>query len=105
MDPYISIAGSSMARSTVTLLIFHFKNHIIGASAWCPTGKCSADPLGHTAIRRAQALDAYDHNTLGALQFVAKALEVWFVFIASSLVYNVTLMLASSDNGLPSASS
>lgn len=95
------LLGLAWLAPTTILLIFHFKNHIIGASAWCPTGKCSADPLGRTAIRRAQALDEYDHNTLGALQFVAKALEVWFVFIATSLVYNVTIMLASSGNGLP----
>lgn len=95
------VLGLLWLAPIITLLIFHFQNHVIGASAWCPTGKCSADPLGHAAIQRAQALDEYDHNTLGALQFVAKALEVWFVFIATSLVYNVTIMLAARGNGLP----
>jgi len=95
------LLGLLWLAPTITFLIFHFETHIIGASAWCPTGKCSADPLSHRAIERAQALDEYDHNTLGVLQLVAKALEVWFVFIATSLVYNVTMMLASSGNGLP----
>ena len=98
------LLGLSWLAPIITLLVLHFTNHIIGASAWCPNGKCSVDPLGNmgeNAIQRAQELDGHDHNTLGGLQFVAKALEVWFVFIATSLVYNVTIMMASRSNGLP----
>ncbi len=85
----------------VTLLIFHFRNQIIGASAWCPFSRCSFNPLDSSAIRIAKKMDVNDHNILGALQFVAKALEAWFVFVAASLLYNVTMILASTSNGLP----
>ena len=94
------ILGLLWLAPITTLLILNWKGHIIGASAWCPRGGCSADPFGNDAIQRAQKLDKDDHNTNGALQFVAKALEVWFVFVASSLVYNVAMMFAAKG-GLP----
>ena len=40
-------------------------------------------------------------NLLGGLQFGAKAAEVWFMFIAVSLVFQVTSILARSEHGLP----
>jgi hypothetical protein len=85
----------------VVLLVLNFRNSIIGASAWCPFGKCSAEALSTNATPRAQKLDKNDRNTLGGLQFVAKFLEVWFVFIATSLVYNGTMLLASRGRSLP----
>jgi len=45
--------------------------------------------------------DHDDHNLLGALQLVAKALEVWFELIAGALVYLVTMLLAGKKEGLP----
>ena len=57
--------------------------------------------LSDNAIQRMHQLDQNDHNALGALQFVAKALEVWFVFVATSLVYNVAMIVASRAGGLP----
>ena len=38
---------------------------------------------------------------LGGLQFVAKVLELWFGSVAVNLIYNVTMWLASRDEGLP----
>ena len=84
-----------------TLLFLNFKGYIIGASAWCPGKNCSADQLGDDAIMKAQRLDKDDHNTLGALQFVAKALEVWFMYIATSMVYEVAMLFAKRGGGLP----
>lgn len=84
-----------------TLLVLNYKNHVIGASAWCPLGHCSADVLGEDAIQKAKKLDKNDHNTLGALQFVAKALEVWFMLIATSLVYDISMVFAKKGGGLP----
>lgn len=83
------------------LLYLNFSEFIIGPSAWCPRGNCAADPLAKDAVGRAQKFDKHDHNTLGALQFVAKALELWFLFVAGLLLYNVTMLLASRDHGLP----
>lgn len=94
------ILGLLWLAPMATLLILNWKGHVIGASAWCPRGRCSANPLSNDAIQRAQKLDKDDHNTNGALQFVAKALEVWFVFVASSLVYNVAMTFAAKG-GLP----
>ncbi|KAF2167799.1 hypothetical protein M409DRAFT_53763 [Zasmidium cellare ATCC 36951] len=92
------------------LLILNIKGHIIGASAWCPGGRCyPALYAGSTlkAERQAAELPAkYDrqtHNLVGALQFTAKALEVWFIMIATWLVYLVTAKLAAASSGLPIA--
>lgn len=46
-------------------------------------------------------MEAEDHNLLGALQLVAKTLEVWFMFVAGSLVYDLAMLLARNSDGLP----
>lgn len=84
-----------------TLLALNYTNHVIGASAWCPRGRCSADPLTKDAFQKAKQLDKADHTTLGALQLVAKALETWFVLIATSMVYDLSMIFATKGNGLP----
>ncbi|KAL8652838.1 MAG: hypothetical protein Q9226_004090 [Calogaya cf. arnoldii] len=84
-----------------TLLWLNFSKHVIGASAWCPRGNCNAEGNSDNAIKRAQKLDSHDHNVTGALQFVAKALEVWFFFVATSLVYDMGIMFAKRGRGLP----
>lgn len=85
----------------ISLLALNLSSHIIGPSAWCPRGQCSADSLNGVAIGVARLLDKADHNTLGVLQFVAKALELWFGFIAANLIYNITMRLTSRNDGLP----
>ncbi|KAL8875924.1 MAG: hypothetical protein Q9198_005789, partial [Flavoplaca austrocitrina] len=85
----------------VTLLWLNFSKYIIGASAWCPGGNCNAEGNSDNAIERASKLDRQDHNVNGALQFVAKALEVWFMFVATSLVYDMGVMFAKKGRGLP----
>lgn len=87
-----------------TLLAFNYKRHIIGASVWCPLGKCSADVFDLSSndyIQRANKLDRDDHNALGALQFVAKGLEIWFMLVATALVYDVAMVFARRGGGLP----
>ncbi|KAK4495614.1 hypothetical protein PRZ48_012882 [Zasmidium cellare] len=90
------------------LLILNIKGHIIGASAWCPGGRCyPAIYAGSTfkaELQSAELPAKYDretHNLVGGLQFVAKALEVWFILIATWLVYLVTAKLAATSSGLP----
>ncbi len=46
-------------------------------------------------------LDRNEHNLLGTLQFVAKALEIWFMFVATSLAYDVVMLLAKGSGGIP----
>ena len=85
----------------IVLLYFNFTNYIIGPSASCPSGGCKADPFAASDSRWAQGLDYNDHNTLGGLQLVAKVLELWFLFVAIRVVYNITMVLASNGDGLP----
>lgn len=91
----------------IALLILNIKRHVIGASAWCPGGDCY--PAIYAESYRAQLkvterpakYERESHNLVGALQFVAKALEVWFIIIASWLVYLMTTKLAERSAGLP----
>lgn len=85
----------------IALLVLNFQGYVIGASIWCPRGDCSADPLGMHASEKRADLDHQDHNVMGALQFVSKALEVWFMFISTSLIYDVAMLLAKKGGGLP----
>ncbi|MCJ1405875.1 hypothetical protein MMC11_009105 [Xylographa trunciseda] len=84
------------------LLVFNFMQYSPGASVWCPQGKCAVwNYTGGVDIANAYRLDRNDHDALGALQFGAKALEVWFVFVATSLVYHVAMIYARGSSGLP----
>ena len=94
---------------TITLLILNFKTHILGPVVWCPKGRCNSaiwedtDDIGDnsTAITHALEHDKVDHNALGVLQLFAKALEVWFILIATALVYDLSMMIARKNGGLP----
>lgn len=85
----------------ILLLYYNLSSHIIGPSASCPLTGCKADPLGTGNSRWMVKLDHNDHNTLGVLQLVAKVLELWFLFVAISLLYNIAMGLASNEGGLP----
>lgn len=90
----------------LTLLALNLKQQVIGASAWCPFGHCSADTYSSDTsfvVERLHKLDERNHNLLGALQLVAKALEVWFIFIVGLLIYLLTMMLAEGRAGIPVA--
>ena len=90
-----------------TLLAFNYKNRIIGATL-CPRARCLDDIwsihdniFSDYAAESAKKLNRVDHNTLGALQLVAKALETWFVFIATSIIFDLSIILAKKGKGLP----
>jgi hypothetical protein len=86
----------------VALLVINYIGWRIGASVGCGVKKsCDYDPFTPDAFKRAAEMDKKDHNILGALQFVAKALEVWFMVLAASLVYDLTMLLAAKGDGLP----
>ncbi|KAL8940418.1 MAG: hypothetical protein Q9211_002283 [Gyalolechia sp. 1 TL-2023] len=84
-----------------TLLYLNFRHFVIGASVWCPGGDCNAESTTDGAIQRAQQLDRNDHDANGALQFAAKFLEVWFMFVATGLLYDIGLLFARQGRGLP----
>lgn len=98
---FTQFLGLLWVAPIVYLLYLNFSSFIIGPSVWCPRRHCPADPLASDAVGRAQRFDKHDHNTLGALQFVAKALELWFIFVACALLYNIVMTLASREHGLP----
>lgn len=88
----------------MVLLILNFKRQIVGASAWCPNQDCHVgwfNPVTSIPVQKLRAFDRRDHNLLGALQFAAKALEIWFELIALALVYLITFMIAGKKDGLP----
>jgi hypothetical protein len=87
----------------LTLLIFNFRTHIVGASAWCPRKNCHAgifNPVMSTPIENLRRFDKRDHNLLGALQIVAKIIEIWFTLIVAALVSRLTFLLAKKKSGL-----
>ena len=86
-----------------TLLYLNLSRYIIGATAWCPK-HCWVDawnPMTSVTQENTVRFNRHNHNLLGALQLVAKALEVWFVFISVALVYLVTMRFASKEEGVP----
>lgn len=86
----------------VALLVLNFQGSIIGASAWCFRGDCNVDHFSATRNRHEEEQYSHDsRNLVGVLQVVAKALEVWFVFITFSLVFLATMSLAEHSRGLP----
>lgn len=95
---YLSpLLGLLWLAPIITLLTLNFEGYIAGASVGCGVENC--DVLWST--NTSQKLDARDHNILGALQLVSKALEVWFIFLAGALVYNLSMLLATKKEGLP----
>ena len=88
----------------VALLYLNFTEYIVGASAWCPGGHCwldSFNPITSVPQMNLRKFDKENHNLLGGLQLVAKALEVWFTLIATALVYLITMIFAGKKEGLP----
>jgi hypothetical protein len=88
----------------VTLLVLNFMPYVVGASAWCPNRKCNPGlfaPSLSITIENTERFDRQDHNLLGALQIVAKLLEIWFTLIAAALVSKMTFWLARRNEGLP----
>ena len=91
------ILGLLWLAPALTLLILNAKEHIIGAGLGCHGDRCIINPYSKTAVLQAQKLDKQNHDILGALQIVAKLLEMWFTFLVGNLVYNLALRFAEKD--------
>ncbi|KAL2827498.1 hypothetical protein BJY01DRAFT_255661 [Aspergillus pseudoustus] len=96
---YRNVIGFLWLGPALALLILNFKGYIIGAGLDCPG--CQINPYSSDRVRFMQSLDRTNRNVLGALQFVAKALEVWFMYVAGSFVYRSVLFLSAKDRRLP----
>lgn len=98
------VIGLLWLAPITALLVLNYTKFVIGASVWCPRGQCQIDFLSDftsVVLKKASELDHADHDVLGALQFVSKSLEVWFMFISTSLVYDVAMMYMKKGGGLP----
>jgi hypothetical protein len=93
------ILGLAWIGPIIALLVLNFEGYVAGASVGCGVGNCDVSYLSRDNIT--QELDTKDHNILGTLQLVAKTLEVWFIFMAGDLVYNLSMLLAKKADGLP----
>lgn len=95
--------GLLWIAAIILLLWLNFSSFVIGGSAWCFKKQCGVIQYNaESEVTTNSLIEKYDkdnHNLLGGLQFAAKALEVWFMYIASSLVYLVAYTLARRTGG------
>ncbi|KAI9681237.1 MAG: hypothetical protein M1817_002519 [Caeruleum heppii] len=79
------------------ILVMNFREVSLGATLTCH---------GCTTFKRAFLLDPVeasrgDRNVIGALQIVSKLLELWFLFVAGKLVYDLCFHAAAVRQNLP----
>ena len=97
------LIGLGWLAPVLFLLYWNFKGHVIGAEVGCPNGYCPLNSyyLPFTYASRSDQYDKHNSDALGALQLVAKALEVYFIYNACSLVWSVMKLMLKSKAGLP----
>ena len=86
---------TSLARLVpmTALLAFNFRQTVVGAGFQCLLTECSF-PLDEQDSQTAQqTLSLFDRNVAGVLQVTAKVLELWFLSIVCSMVYNILIRL------------
>ena len=102
---YCSILFSVLWLAPAVFILFiNFRGQInpragvIGQSIGClgNSERCRLNLQDVNQISQAQKLAKLDKNALGALQLAAKALEVWFVTIATSLIFTMVKIIARS---------
>ncbi|KAL2846189.1 hypothetical protein BJY01DRAFT_247361 [Aspergillus pseudoustus] len=99
LDPR-NIVGFLWLGPALALLILNFRNHIIGSGLNCRS-HCRIDPYSTGQVEQIERLDGTNRDVLGALQFVAKGLEVWFMYVAASFIYILAVNLSAKDDRLP----
>lgn len=88
----------------LTFVVLNFRNHKVGATIWCMGQHCHVElfnPVISVPIANLEHFDGRDHNILGAMQILAKAVEIWFGFIVAALVSLITFRIAEKKKGLP----
>jgi hypothetical protein len=104
---YCSILFSVLWLAPAVFILFiNFRGQInpragvIGQSIGClgDSERCRLNLQDVNQISQAQKLAKLDKNALGALQLAAKALEVWFVTIATSLIFTMVKIIARSTS-------
>ncbi|KAI9763244.1 MAG: hypothetical protein M1840_000819 [Geoglossum simile] len=97
---FFQALGVAWLVPAITLLVLNFKHFIVGASIGCHGERCSLNLAQPDYFAKTQRLDRLDHNALGTLQIASKVMEVWFVMVAASVVYDLAILLAR-HGGLP----
>ncbi|KAI9764737.1 MAG: hypothetical protein M1839_005780 [Geoglossum umbratile] len=97
---FFQALGLAWLAPAIILLILNFSHFIVGASIGCHGERCSLNLAQPDYFTKTQKLDRLDHNALGTLQIASKVLEVWFVMVAASVVYDLAILLAQRG-GLP----
>lgn len=85
----------------IILLYLNIKKKVIGNTLWCPKGHCAILGESQRSIQQALKYDRKDHDVNGALLFAQKGIEVWFTAVATLLVYDIAIMIARREGGLP----
>ena len=96
------LVGVGWLGPMIYLLWLNFSRYVVGARVPCLNGDCVvnnfSDPSAYSNLKQ---YDEDTKNTNGALQLVAKALEIYFVYVAGSLVWMVMKLMLKSKSGLP----
>lgn len=85
----------------IILLYLNLTNYVIGNTLWCPSGHCNVQGDSSSSVQEALKHDANDHNVNGALLFAQKGVEVWFTMVATLLVFDLAMIFARREGGLP----
>jgi hypothetical protein len=98
----IQLISVAWLAPAIFLLYVNFKGQYIGSTIACYFKRnCHANPLSDRIVAINEKADEQNHDILGALQIVAKVLEIWFMFVATGLVYEVAMLLARQRSGIP----
>jgi hypothetical protein len=99
IDPR-NVIGFLWLGPALAILILNFRNYIIGSGLNCRS-HCRIDPYSTSQVQQIERLDSTNRDVLGALQFVAKGLEVWFMYVAASFIYILAVHISVKDDRLP----
>lgn len=97
----LAAANLAWLAPVLVLLVLNGRSHVVGPSFGCVFQPCADNITAIVYHSERPALDhlkLVDRNVLGAMQLVSKALEIWFVFIACSLVYSLSIHIASAGS-------
>ncbi|OJJ51833.1 hypothetical protein ASPZODRAFT_470574 [Penicilliopsis zonata CBS 506.65] len=94
-----NLLGILWLAPAIALLLLNFQGYIIGAGLAC-RGACGINVYSATTVQQTRRLDQGNRDVLGALQLVAKLIELWFQFIAGSMVVSIAMGL-SHRPGVP----
>jgi hypothetical protein len=108
----LAASGLDWLAIVVTLVVFNGRGRLIASSFGCLFQACYFDLWKDNnngiittdqefAYGEPRRLASIDQNVLNALQLVAKLLEIWFFFIAGTLIYNLSMACARHHDGLP----